>query len=103
MYEPAEARRVAGITVPAFVERSCAPTSTPGRPAGVAGITVPAFVERLPLLDHGRQIVLLRRVAGIAVPAFVERLRSAASRRRSRVSPELGLWPSLNGVGRHRH
>ena len=39
--------RVAGTTVPAFVERSCASRSSFSRSACVAGTTVPAFVERL--------------------------------------------------------
>ena len=39
---------VAGITVPAFVERRNCSGSSPTRySAGVAGITVPAFVERV--------------------------------------------------------
>ena len=46
-YDPLEHRAggVAGITVPAFVERFTVFEASPAV-SGVAGITVPAFVER---------------------------------------------------------
>ena len=62
---------VAGIHVPAFVERSCRPTRAQVGP-GVAGIHVPAFVERVSTSARARRPAV--SVAGIHVPAFVERV-----------------------------
>ena len=79
---------VAGITVPAFVERwnfgthyrlddarvpAFVERRSTRRFARVAGITVPAFVERRlqPIPREGASSA--RGVAGITVPAFVER------------------------------
>ena len=64
---------VAGITVPAFVERNRSYRSPIGFP-GVAGITVPAFVERAKFFT--RCYGMRYGVAGITVPAFVERSTS---------------------------
>ena len=63
-------RRVAGIHVPAFVERRRSSTTISAASWSVAGIHVPAFVERDERL---RAAPGGRRVAGIHVPAFVER------------------------------
>ena len=117
-------RRVAGITVPAFVERTKPWSSPPRRAASVAGITVPAFVERtrariareravgssvagitVPAFVEREQVADLARavgsapsVAGITVPAFVERDQVAARTavRRAPVSPGLRSRPSLS-------
>ena len=111
---------VAGIHVPAFVERR--PPDTPRRASGcVAGIHVPAFVERLdrrlyPLATRGvspgftsrpslsveRPLVPPRlecRVAGIHVPAFVERTPSSpVCVAVCRVSPGFTSRPSLSAA-----
>ena len=63
--------RVAGIHVPAFVERRATPVTTYAAP-GVAGIHVPAFVERRSCRSRSSWRA---SVAGIHVPAFVERRR----------------------------
>ena len=92
---------VAGIHVPAFVERA---GSVPrrSRRSGVAGIHVPAFVERR---RASPSTAPLSGVAGIHVPAFVE--RSTATTRptwATSVSPGFTSRPSLSGerqVGRH--
>ena len=94
-FAPGQRQRVAGINLPAFVERS----SAAGRPSRmlvspgltsrpslsdrgrlqfrqprsrVAGINLPAFVERICLLLCKRFFV--KGVAGINLPAFVERV-----------------------------
>ena len=84
---------VAGINLPAFVERSPARWRDGRRPR-VAGINLPAFVER-GLCSIGR--ARPSRVAGINLPAFVERPPpppSPSSARR--VSPGLTSRPSLS-------
>ena len=90
------ATSVAGIHVPAFVERPPAFASATLLTAGVAGIHVPAFVERSRGADDGHDGAG-RRVAGIHVPAFVER-RSRRSRISGwpRVSPGFTSRPSLS-------
>ncbi len=79
---PAPASGVAGIHVPAFVERRCSAASTAGATPRVAGIHVPAFVERRRRARRAR--LRAGRVAGIHVPAFVER---AACRSRRPACP----------------
>ena len=55
--------RVAGITVPAFVERASR-QRLPALPRGVAGITVPAFVERWTLAVRQAPLRMCRRDYG---------------------------------------
>ena len=62
--------RVAGTTVPAFVERGARDCPAAGCLPGVAGTTVPAFVERYPPPPYWH---IFACVAGTTVPAFVER------------------------------
>ena len=84
---------VAGIHVPAFVERDSTGRST-SMSLGVAGIHVPAFVERC---RRRRSPDAWVRVAGIHVPAFVERRRSAAAPSGHQlVSPGFTSRPSLS-------
>ena len=74
---PQQPAGVAGITVPAFVERVTKSAMRMSGRSGVAGITVPAFVER-----GARALtksLLTRCVAGITVPAFVERCSAPPS------------------------
>ena len=90
-------RSVAGITVPAFVERVTKSAMRMSGRSGVAGITVPAFVER-----GARALtksLLTRCVAGITVPAFVERtMRTMRAVAGYVVSPGLRSRPSLSDV-----
>ena len=83
---PAESRRVAGATVPAFVERLGAMLSDTRTFAGVAGATIPAFVERTrcPPITSGKAVS-----PGATVPAFVER---------STVSGPPSIPPSVAGA-----
>ena len=102
-----KAGRVAGVYAPAFVERPPRWRRTGARSAGVAGVYAPAFVERAP---GKRRTQIARRVAGVYAPAFVERDTAAVTpaARRTRVSPEFMLRPSLSAetaaaaVVRHR-
>ena len=112
-------RRVAGITVPAFVERGTAFVDFRGHWRCVAGITVPAFVERVMCKGDQRTVAevspgLRSRpslsgsrspypggprgcVAGITVPAFVERPSNVkAVDPMPTVSPGLRSRPSLS-------
>ena len=91
---------VAGIHVPAFVERasSCA---RPASLSGVAGIHVPAFVERC--TPAGVPWASRTCVAGIHVPAFVERAVHGMPRPRGRrVSPGFTSRPSLSDAAAPR-
>ena len=115
--------RVAGTTVPAFVER-LGTTPLPRLEAmSVAGTTVPAFVERRrhrpsPLGSRrvspglrsrpslsGTAVVQHRSVvygvAGTTVPAFVERRCTCLCARPGGVSPGLRSRPSLSEL-QHR-
>ena len=88
--------RVAGITVPAFVERASACPAFSDWHSSVAGITVPAFVERS-----------LAVMVGLLIAAVSPGLRSRPSlsdEKRNRwvglhrqVSPGLRSRPSLSG------
>ena len=94
---PQQPAGVAGITVPAFVERVTKSAMRMSGRSGVAGITVPAFVER-----GARALtksLLTRCVAGITVPAFVERtMRTMRAVAGYVVSPGLRSRPSLSDV-----
>ena len=93
--------RVAGTTVPAFVERWTG-GSTFCRSSSVAGTTVPAFVERALRIPYPPP--LHHRVAGTTVPAFVERWPpSCACVGGAVVSPGLRSRPSLSGLSTRRH
>ena len=87
---------VAGINLPAFVERRWSPIQIDSLRPCVAGINLPAFVER------GRtdcRACIRPSVAGINLPAFVERRPAYRHLRRLfRVSPGLTSRPSLSDV-----
>ena len=99
---PLPGSRVAGIHVPAFVERSrgsSALDTKAGAPERVAGIHVPAFVERLGCRGAWLRLAALPCVAGIHVPAFVERFNgpgSATAYKWDLVSPGFTSRPSLS-------
>ena len=86
--------RVAGIKLPAFVERSPSDTSARRARARVAGIKLPASVERAswPLTAAVGKCC----VAGIKLPAFVERSLQPGAAPRTPVSPGLNSRPSLS-------
>ena len=65
---------VAGINLPAFVERRRKAFFCVERWTCVAGINLPAFVERSRRITSGAEA--LGCVAGINLPAFVERSTS---------------------------
>ncbi len=95
---------VAGIHVPAFVERwTTASSATRRRRSRVS----PGFTSRpsLSVVDLAPDFRSRPRVAGIHVPAFVERRRCRGSwGRRTAVSPGFTSRPSLSDVraGCHR-
>ena len=77
--------RVAGIRLPAFVERGMSRGAVTRGAEGVAGIRLPAFVERTG--SPASRTSCSPGVAGIRLPAFVERChlrRSAGTRSRCR-------------------
>ena len=90
---------VAGITVPAFVERTTVYIDITDSHWSVAGITVPAFVERL---RTACVIVLAANVSpGLrSRPSLSVYARRRLSRAAGLVSPGLRSRPSLSGVQR---
>ena len=64
-------QRVAGVNLPAFVERTSIGGLAGASSRGVAGVNLPAFVERASRAAGASR--RWRRVAGVNLPAFVER------------------------------
>ena len=85
---------VAGVSAPAFVERTKRPPPT-SRPSTVAGVSAPAFVERRRFTRTSPRDTA---VAGVSAPAFVERRRRGSATRSTagNLSPGFRPRPSLS-------
>ena len=88
---------VAGITVPAFVERRTRTATARGRPPGVAGITVPAFVERPASAGTATSVPVPVSPGLRSRPSLSDRESRSGSPLGRTVSPGLRSWPSLSG------